>query len=85
MNMLFRIAIAIVLTSSFTMAAQAQNACANWNNSPKKEDAENAHSIYRQYVKGKRADCTPLLRWALVLPGDVQQRKGCCQEKRICG
>lgn len=54
MNMLFRIAIAIVLTSSFTLAAQAQNACANWNNSPKKEDAENAHSIYRQYVKGKQ-------------------------------
>ena len=27
--------------------------CENWNNSPKKEDAENAHVNYRQYLKGK--------------------------------
>lgn len=54
MKMLFRIAIAVVLTVSLALTAQAQTACANWNNSPKKEEAENAHSIYRQYVKGKQ-------------------------------
>lgn len=54
MKMLFRIAITVILTGSLALAAQAQDACANWNNSPKKEDAENAHSIYRQYVKGKQ-------------------------------
>jgi uncharacterized protein YjbJ (UPF0337 family) len=55
MKMLFRIAIAIVLTGFLAPSAQAQDICANWNNSPKKEEAENAHSIYRQYVKGKQA------------------------------
>ena len=54
MSMLFRIAIAIVLTGSLALTAQAQDKCANWNNSPQKEEAENAHSIYRQYLKGKQ-------------------------------
>lgn len=54
MKMLFRIAIAIILVGSMALTAFAQDPCANWNNSPKKEEAENAHSIYRQYVKGKQ-------------------------------
>ncbi|MCB0638993.1 MAG: hypothetical protein KDC54_20330, partial [Lewinella sp.] len=29
--------------------------CDNWNNSPQKEEAENAHVIYRPYVKDKTA------------------------------
>ncbi len=33
--------------------APASGQCENWNNSPKKEDAENAHVNYRQYLKGK--------------------------------
>lgn len=39
---------------SFLIMAQLGSAqCETWNKSPKKEEAENAHVVYRQYVKTK--------------------------------
>ena len=40
----------IVVVLAFS-GAEAQ--CETWNDSPRKEDAENAHVVYRQYVKSK--------------------------------
>ncbi|MCB0588569.1 MAG: hypothetical protein KDD06_24970 [Phaeodactylibacter sp.] len=45
--------IAFVLVSFFSASLMAQ--CETWNNSPKKEEAENAHVLYRGVVKGKDA------------------------------
>ncbi|MCB0571782.1 MAG: hypothetical protein KDC66_18565 [Phaeodactylibacter sp.] len=47
--------IAFALAAFFASAATAQDKdpCATWNNSPKKEEAENAHVLYRGVVKGK--------------------------------
>lgn len=43
---------AIVAMSMF-IATWSQAQCENWNNSPKKNEAENAHSIYRQALKSE--------------------------------
>ena len=45
--------IAFVLVSFSSASLLAQ--CETWNNSPKKEEAENAHVLYRGVVKGKDA------------------------------
>ncbi|HQU59188.1 MAG TPA: hypothetical protein PLU64_08330, partial [Saprospiraceae bacterium] len=47
--------ITLALTGLFAGASLAQDKdpCATWNNSPKKEEAENAHVLYRGVVKGK--------------------------------
>ncbi|MCO6475758.1 MAG: hypothetical protein J5I94_04015 [Phaeodactylibacter sp.] len=45
--------IAFVLLSFSSASLMAQ--CETWNNSPKKEEAENAHVLYRGIVKGKDA------------------------------
>lgn len=45
--------IAFVLVSFFSASLLAQ--CDTWNKSPKKEEAENAHVLYRGVVKGKDA------------------------------
>lgn len=45
--------IAFLLASFFAGSAMAQ--CETWNNSPRKEEAENAHVLYRGVVKGKNA------------------------------
>ena len=42
-----------MLLSFFSASLMAQ--CETWNNSPKKEEAENAHVLYRGIVKGKDA------------------------------
>jgi tetratricopeptide (TPR) repeat protein len=44
-----------LLATIFTIATVSlgNTQCATWNDSPKKEDAENAHSIYRQAIKTK--------------------------------
>lgn len=44
------IALMLVFCASFTFV-NAQ--CENWNDSPQKEEAENAHVAYRNFVKGK--------------------------------
>lgn len=52
----FRISlIALTLAGLFasSSAAQERDPCATWNNSSKKEEAENAHVLYRGVVKGK--------------------------------
>jgi tetratricopeptide (TPR) repeat protein len=43
----------ILLASIFTIMSVSigTSQCASWNDSPKKDDAENAHSIYRQAIK----------------------------------
>lgn len=43
--------IAFLMVALFGSTAMAQ--CETWNNSPKKEEAENAHVLYRGVVKGK--------------------------------
>ncbi len=43
--------LAIIFTVTTTTLGNSQ--CASWNDSPQKEDAENAHSIYRQAMKSK--------------------------------
>ena len=40
-----------LLTMAGTLGLQAQ--CETWNDSPQKEDAENAHVVYRQFIKAK--------------------------------
>lgn len=53
MKMLFRFMIASWFIGAVSLEAFAQ--CENWNRDPKiKEEAENAHSIYRQYLKDKQ-------------------------------
>lgn len=44
-----------LLATIFTVATFTigNSQCASWNDSPQKEDAENAHSIYRQAIKSK--------------------------------
>ncbi|MEM9546659.1 MAG: hypothetical protein AAGA77_11845 [Bacteroidota bacterium] len=44
-----------LLATLFTIAALTlgNTQCASWNDSPQKDDAENAHSIYRQAIKSK--------------------------------
>ena len=44
-----------LLSALFTLltVSMGMSQCASWNDSPKKEDAENAHSIYRQAIKTK--------------------------------
>jgi tetratricopeptide (TPR) repeat protein len=42
---------ALALVAFFSVALTAQ--CDTWNNSPKKDEAENAHVLYRGVVKGK--------------------------------
>lgn len=42
---------ALGLMMAFSEGLKAQ--CENWNNSPRKEEAENAHVIYRPFLKGK--------------------------------
>jgi hypothetical protein len=51
MKILRNLILTSLLTGIFYAPVFAQ--CDNWNNSPKKEDAENAHVNYRQYLKGK--------------------------------
>ena len=51
MKILRSFLLASILAGTCYVPAFAQ--CENWNNSPKKEDAENAHVNYRQYLKGK--------------------------------
>ena len=43
--------IALALVAFFSVALTAQ--CDTWNNSPQKDEAENAHVLYRGVVKGK--------------------------------
>ena len=45
--------ILIILSTLIVDNAYAQ--CENWTDSPQKETAENAHVLYRQFVKGKQA------------------------------
>lgn len=42
-----------VFLLAFTAAQTVGAQCANWNDSPKKEIAENAHVNYRNFIKGK--------------------------------
>lgn len=51
MNMVKNIALSGIMSFLFIFSAHAQ--CENWNNSPKKDDAESAHSIYRQALKSE--------------------------------
>ncbi len=51
MKILRNLIFACLLAGIVHMPAYSQ--CETWNNSPKKEDAENAHVNYRQYLKGK--------------------------------
>ena len=46
-----KILASIFFSLVFSIAAQAQ--CETWIDSPQKEDAENAHVVYRQYIKTK--------------------------------
>lgn len=46
-----RLLSALIITVLAGSTAVAQ--CETWNDSPKKEDAENAHVVYRQYIKSK--------------------------------
>ncbi len=46
--------VAVLLVASFATSASAQ--FNNWNDSAKKDDAENAHSIYRQALKSEEWD-----------------------------
>lgn len=46
--------IAIALTLFLCTSLMAYSQCTNWKGNPQQEDAENAHVIYRQYVKGKQ-------------------------------
>lgn len=54
MKVLRNFFIASMLLSLFVSSLQAQ--CETWNNSDKKEQAENAHVLYRQFVKGEQPD-----------------------------
>ena len=45
------IVVVFLLFFGLQIAVNAQ--CANWNDSPKKEEAENAHTLYRDVVKNK--------------------------------
>ena len=54
MKLLRKIFIASMLLAFFGSTVQAQ--CGTWNDSDKKEEAENAHVLYRQFVKGKQPD-----------------------------
>lgn len=51
MNILGKLALALTLVLAVAITATAQ--CENWNNSAQKEEAENAHVVYRPYLKGK--------------------------------
>ncbi len=42
-----------VLLLAFSLTTAVSSQCANWNDSPKKEVAENAHVNYRNFIKGK--------------------------------
>lgn len=52
MEKLLRIALAFMLISGLSLTAYGQ--CTSWKDNPKKEEAENAHVIYRQYVNKKQ-------------------------------
>lgn len=54
MRILNRLMMVAVLNAIFALSVSAQ--CENWNGSPKMNDAENAHSIYRQALKAKDYD-----------------------------
>lgn len=44
---------AAMLLFVFTQHADAQSQCQTWNDSPRKSEAEDAHVIYRPFLKGK--------------------------------
>lgn len=54
MKMLGKLVFTLVLFIGIQAAAVAQ--CQNWNDSPQKETAENAHVIYRPFLKGKEIE-----------------------------
>ena len=51
MTVLKKLTIALALLVGVTSIATAQ--CETWTNSPRKEEAENAHVVYRPYLKDK--------------------------------
>ena len=44
--------LAVMLIGIFSTTALSQ--CQTWNDSSKKEEAENAHVVYRPFLKGKQ-------------------------------
>ncbi len=54
MKMLVKWGFALALFVGWQTSAAAQ--CQNWNDSPQKETAENAHVIYRPFLKGKEVE-----------------------------
>lgn len=54
MNTASKLLLALGLVGLFNVALSAQ--CKTWNDSPRKEEALDAHAIYRPYVKGKQAN-----------------------------
>jgi len=54
MKKLQTITVACLLSLGFSFSAYSQ--CNTWNDSPRKEEAENSHVIYRQYVKDKKPE-----------------------------
>lgn len=53
MKVLRNFVIVSLLVGCYGATLSAQ--CGNWNNSPDKAEAENAHLLYRQYIEGKQA------------------------------
>lgn len=53
MKVLGKMLIAVALLMVYASSASAQ--CQTWNESDRKDEAENAHVIYRPFVKGKQA------------------------------
>jgi hypothetical protein len=54
MKAFVKLILATLLVAVFVSSIQAQ--CETWNNSPRKNEAENAHVIYRPFVKGKQVN-----------------------------
>lgn len=54
MKVLRNVFAVLLLTGSISTVAFAQ--CGKWNDLPNKDDIENAHSLYRPFVKGKQPD-----------------------------
>ncbi|MCB9282756.1 MAG: hypothetical protein H6563_01670 [Lewinellaceae bacterium] len=46
----------ILFFASFWMSANAQDPCRKWTDSPRQEEAEEAHVLYRQFLKNENYD-----------------------------
>ncbi|MBK7409979.1 MAG: hypothetical protein IPJ40_19185 [Saprospirales bacterium] len=46
----------MLLFASFWMNANAQDPCQKWTDTPRQEEAEEAHVLYRQFLKNENYD-----------------------------